>query len=507
MKKILSAFLAAILLTSASLPAFAADVPSQKEEVVYGILNTDGGVNQIYVVNSFLGGEIVDYGDYTAVKNLTTSEALTLNGDKITVATVADRLYYQGTMTSKELPWQFTVTYHLDGKQLPAEELGGKSGKLEIRISVVQNDKINDTFFKNYALQISLKLDTDLCEGIVADGATIADAGSAKQISYTVLPGNNAEFSVTADVHDFEMDAISINGIRLVLSFDSADITQQISQLTDAVRQLDNGAGELLSGTKKLAAGMEDYLIGLKAFQNGIGQMTSGIGGLSDGAASLRDGLSVLSGQGDALAAGALAIQQATFDAVNAQIAQTGLSLPTLTPDNYSAVLGAVPQLAAAKAQLDGAVQFTEGLQSYTDGVSQLSAGAGALADGAAQLQGSAPTLASSAGQLYQAGAQLNTAIKQLRDGIAAYKDGTEELRGKTADAGAEEQIGSILDGISGGDEAVVSFVSEKNTHVDAVQFVLKTAAIERPAAAPTEDSTPVQLTFWQKLLRLFGWD
>lgn len=50
-----------------------------------------------------------------------------------------------------------------------------------------------------------------------------------------------------------------------------------------------------------------------------------------------------------------------------------------------------------------------------------------------------------------------------------------------------------------------LSFVSEKNTHVNAVQFVIKTAAIEK-AEVPLDDAgESAPLTFWQKLLRLVG--
>ena len=90
MKKVLSAILAAALLLALSPPAFAgslsaadaapvgtepvissagldANVPTEKDEVVYGILNADGSANSVYVVNDFdpVSGTITDYGDYS----------------------------------------------------------------------------------------------------------------------------------------------------------------------------------------------------------------------------------------------------------------------------------------------------------------------------------------------------------------------------------------------------------------------------------------------------------
>ena len=49
------------------------------------------------------------------------------------------------------------------------------------------------------------------------------------------------------------------------------------------------------------------------------------------------------------------------------------------------------------------------------------------------------------------------------------------------------------------------SFVSEKNTEIESVQFVIKTDAISVNDAPQEEETVQETLTFWQKLLRLFG--
>ena len=512
MKKALSMILSFVLLLALTMPVYAAadtPSPSGKQEVVYGLLGLNGGVNDIYVVNIFDGGEITDYGDYTEVRNLTTSEEISQNDHAITIATTADKLYYQGTLQSSDLPWNITIRYLLDGREISGAELAGQSGALEIEMNVTKNDRVSSAFFENYALQITFALPTELCDNIAAENATVAEAGGDKQISFTVLPDEGADLSVTADVHDFEMDAVMISGIKLTLdiNIDQDAFTEEITELSDAIGELDDGAGDLLDGVRLLSDGMTQYLDGLESLKDGLTEFDSGVGALSDGASSLSDGLSALSEQGDTLVSGALAIRQSTFDSVNNELAAMGLGLPVLTPENYSAVLADIPDLAEIKAQLDGVVQFTEGLQSYTSGVSQLDAGASDLADGLSQLQSSTPTAAEAASELYSACAELGTAIRELRDGLSSYKDGTGTLRNETSDMDSEiaDKIDEMLDTISGGGDPVVSFVSDKNTNVSSVQFVLKTEAIRVPetdGAAPEETQ---ELTFWQKLLHLFG--
>ncbi len=486
----------------------AADTPSRKEEVVYGLLDHNGGVNNIYVVNILEGGEITDYGSYSELRNMTSTEPINQEGDLIRVNTASDKLYYQGTLKTKEIPWDISIRYYLNGAELTGSELAGKSGELRIGISVTQNREINQVFYESYALQISLTLDTKLYSSIKAEGATIAEAGRNKQINFTVLPGMGAELAVTASVHELELEPIMINGIRLNLglSFNETEFTGQIAQLTEAIKELDQGAEELLGGVTELSTGMEAYVEGLKEFKEGLSELDLGVSGLKEGAASLSAGLTELSKQNITLVGGATMIRQAAFEAVNTQLSSMGLGLPALTPQNYEKLLSGIPDLADLKDQLDGVVQFTEGVISYTEAVNQLEGGASDLADGTAKLKSSTTVLASSAKELYDAGVSLNTAIGKLRDGLTAYRNGTGEMAEGTSgiDTELENQINNILDRISGSGSEVVSFVSSKNTKVSAVQFVLKTEAIRLPEPEVIVQKTK-KLNFWQKLLRLFG--
>ena len=116
--------------------------------------------------------------------------------------------------TATALPWLVKLTYTLDGAEIAPEELGGKSGALTIRLQVSRNPDCTGDFFDQYALQVTMTLDTDRAQNIVADGATMANVGSNKQLSYILLPGSDSDVTVTADVTDFAMNAISLNGVK-----------------------------------------------------------------------------------------------------------------------------------------------------------------------------------------------------------------------------------------------------------------------------------------------------
>ncbi len=487
-----------------------AGASASKEEVVYGMLDASGAVDALYVVNILSGGgDLTDYGDYTAVENLTGTEAIAQNGDAISVHTDADRFYYQGTLASTALPWNIAITYTLDGQAVAPADLAGQSGDMAMRIAVSRNSDVNETFFLNDALQISVLLDTSLCTDIRADNATVAEAAGQKQLSFTLLPGQEATYTVEATVHDFSMDAVSLAGVRMNLdiSVDEEAIASQLTELTDAIASLDSGATDLQTGAAQLSDGLSQYLSGVASLVSGLGQLGDGASGLSTGAAQLNEGLATLSAQNEQLLAAATALQQATFDTVNAQLGQSGSQLPTLTPDNYAQALSGVDALASVKAQLDGVTQFVAGLTGYLDGVSQLGEGASSLATGAAQLSDSLAALPASADTLTASGAELQTGADGLRDGLTSYQEGTGELASQTA--GMADTLGAQIDealgGITGNGDAVTSFVSDKNTGVTAVQFVLKTAAIELPEAAAAPEPEAETPSFWQKLTALFG--
>lgn len=296
-KRILAACMAA-LMTIITIPmsAFAAEDNTPKEEVVYINLNTDGSVKEINVVNIFdldEKGTIVDYGEYESIRNMTTTDEITYANDRVSVEAEAGKLYYEGKLTDTQMPWKINIHYYLDGAEYDAKELAGKNGSLKITMDIIENTACAGTFFEDYALQASVILDTKKCSNIKADGATIANVGADKQLTYTILPGEGASVEITADVTEFEMTAIAINGIPLSIDIevDDEELMNQVSELLDAIAKLDDGAGELKDGAKELKDGAEDDLqSGVSELNNGASELHDGVNELKSGGSELKDG-------------------------------------------------------------------------------------------------------------------------------------------------------------------------------------------------------------------------
>ena len=286
--------------TAFSSISLAATKSSEKEEVIYANLTSSGDIEKIYAVNIFEDKDIVDYGVYETVKNMNTMDKINYSNGKITIQNSEDKLYYQGIMKQNtEMPWTIKVRYKLDGVEYAPSELAGKSGKLEISISIKENKNSKKNFIENYALQTVVQLDTNLCENIKSDEATMANVGGLKQLTYTILPGNEKDIKITTDVTDFEMSEIQVNGINLNLgldkdSIDTSSLTGELDKLKDAVNDLDDGANELNDGAKKLDDGAVTLTDGIKTIQEGLDQLNSKSSSLTSGSSEVLSALKTI---------------------------------------------------------------------------------------------------------------------------------------------------------------------------------------------------------------------
>ena len=483
--------LAGCLLAGAALPALAA---SAKEEVIYANLDASGTVTGVYAVNSFAvqaGDTVTDHGSYTAVRNMTTTDPLEHSGDTVTATMAQDgKLYYEGTMdTATALPWLVKLTYTLDGAEIAPEELGGKSGALAIRLQVSRNPDCTGDFFDQYALQVTMTLDTDRAQNIVADGATMANVGSNKQLSYILLPGSDSDVTVTADVTDFAMNAISLNGVklRLNLGLNGADLTGMLDRLQSGSVQLDDGANALADGIAQVQAGLDTLngksgeltggsakvkaaLTQMQTALNGVSASTDQLTTLLDASTQIQNGIAQLD-------AGAAQLdEQVRYDAYKAILKENGLDLDQLKDGNAKA-MEQLEQLARVMPQLKDVILLLKGssanidametyLNTVHDGVAQLHAGSSTLnsqygqfdagvrqlANALTGMLGNLSVLTDGVNQLASQYGQLDSGLNAYTDGVAQLKAGVAQLaEGAAQLTGGTGELRSSVSGIDMG--------------------------------------------------------
>jgi X-X-X-Leu-X-X-Gly heptad repeat protein len=438
---------------------------AEKDEVVYARLSGKGEAQNVYVVNHFTlsqTGRFTDYGDYSKAVNLTDLQPVTLGGGEVSVQTASDNFYYQGYLNNTNLPWVYNISYKIDGTEYSAEEIAGKTGKLEIKLTSEKNGAADDIFYNNYMQQISVSLNTEKCKNITADGATLAGAGKNRMLAFTVLPKTDAAITVTADVTDFEMAGIDITVMPFSMNIEmpnTSDMLGEFDKLTDAVSELNDGVIELNNGAKEIENGAAQLKTGSEEFNGGINQLNANSSRLTASSAQIRDAL--------------------------AQISQASAMLAPLAQADPQ--MGAViTGLTEGLAELSGNYSaFHGGLTSYTGGVSELASGYGEINSGVAELA---------------------DGIAGFGAGITALADGTGQLAEETK--GIPEQIETEIDGLmsdyTGGEFEMTSFTSPQNKNIKFVQFVFKTAGIEKPEINTSNEDEQVRLSFWDRLKNLF---
>lgn len=349
------------------------------DETVYVILNADGTQQKIYV-----------------------SDWLKNRGEKDS--------YTQST-PDKEAPVSLKVTYSLDGNEISAADLNGKSGHVVIRYDytneLYETREIagkEEKIYVPFAVMTGMILDNDNFSNIRVSSGKVINDGSHSVVTGIVFPGLGTNLDmeedlddyleIEADVTDFTMNetyCIATNSVfsRLDLSNvdDLDDLTEAMDDLEDATHQLMDGtsdlydgvtelydkSGDLKDGVKELSDGSKDlrdgaYKVadGTVTLRGGIGSLQSGVGTLQEGtktllagtqslqsgANDLKTGLGQLTAQNDTLNGAATQVFDTLLSTATSQLTAAGLTVPNLTKENYSQVL-------------DGATSNLTQLQSY----------------------------------------------------------------------------------------------------------------------------------------------
>lgn len=473
----------AVVLAGSMIPttAFAQSTSSsdygaaEKTEVVYVKASDSGKQTGVYVVNQFQSDtatEVHDAGTYTSTKNLTDEQELNASGTS-TIKMGANQTYlYQGNLdASTETPWNVTITYKLDGKTVKASELAGKSGDVEMTLSVKPNDSCKNSYADNYLLQISSSFDNDLAWDIDAEDATSAQATGSTQVSYMLLPGKSAEYTVKAHVSDFEFDGWQLVGVPLSIALDIDDnefgsSTEDLDKLEDAGKELNDGAQELASGSATLANSSKTLASSTGTLASSTTTLADSAKSLAAGGATIGDGLNALSANGSSLISGVTQLQ----DGILGQSAQLGSAAGQVDVASAQAAYSQAAQSYTAAFAGAFAQAFMSAYQQYVAaGASPEEAQQRAQA-GAAQVASQAT--ASEYASLEQALTELvtaqatksgyesaSTALAQvapncdpLKDGITSYVAAASQLtHGATEWNAGASQLASGASELSGG--------------------------------------------------------
>lgn len=309
--------------------------PTEKTETVYSVLNSDGSISDT-IVSSWLHDEdginnIKETLNLTDVKNIKSNEKPSKDGNTYTWNAKGNDVYYEGTAT-KQLPVSVKIRYELDGQEISANDIQGKSGHLKLTISFTNNySKVKNINGKSIVIHPSylaggmLNMSTGKFSNVKCESGKIVNDGTNEMLAFANIPGLNEtlksagldkvnnqlgisdDVTVEADVNDFDLGSIMVGMTNEIDLASELGEIGSVSELTDGIDQLIEADDQLIDGSKQLYDGttqLKEQAAPLTGSSNQVRQLSAGAIQLNDGVKALQTGLTAYTNGVDTLAAG-----------------------------------------------------------------------------------------------------------------------------------------------------------------------------------------------------------
>jgi len=229
------------------------------------------------------------------------------------------------TTSNAEEPVTIKVTYKLDGKEISAKDLAGKSGKVTIRFDYKNNvtksitiGGKNQIAYVPFTMITGMMLPTDQFSNVEITNGKLTKVGDKVVAVGMTMPGlketmnlklgneqidvNIPEYvEVTADVKNFSLDmTMSVATTNLLSNIDVEDITiddlkKQVKDLEDAANKLTDGTAALQEGTQQLENALPALIEGVSQLDEGAASLKSGIYAYANGASEINTGINQVS--------------------------------------------------------------------------------------------------------------------------------------------------------------------------------------------------------------------
>ena len=300
--KVTSAILLGTMLAYTS-PVFA----FTKEETVYSKLDNSGSnyktIVSTHIQNTENSDLIEDMSDLLNIKNTNGEETFTQEGSKLIWNANKNDIYYEGK-SEKELPVECKVKYELDGKEIEAKELAGKSGKVKITLQYTNKEErtvnVNGKSVKMYVPFVVVTggiIKNDKAKNVTISSGKVVDDGSKTIIAGIAMPGLQEslevsksdvdipnEIEITMDATNFEMGNMITYVTPKILEENDLSIFNKIDGIYGKVQTLESsmiqnqdeataladGTGELANGTNELKTGTSTAYNGANTISNEV---------------------------------------------------------------------------------------------------------------------------------------------------------------------------------------------------------------------------------------------
>lgn len=486
--------------------------PTEKTETVYSVLNSDGSISDT-IVSSWLHDEdginnIKETLNLTDVKNIKSNEKPSKDGNTYTWNAKGNDVYYEGTAT-KQLPVSVKIRYELDGQEMSAKDIEGKSGHLKLTISFTNNySKVKNINGKSIVIHPSylaggmLNMSTGKFSNVKCESGKIVNDGTNEMLAFANIPGLNEtlksagldkvnnqlgisdDVTVEADVNDFDLGSIMVGMTNEIDLASELGEIGSVSELTDGIDQLIEADDQLIDGSKQLYDGttqLKEQAAPLTGSSDQVRQLSAGAIQLNDGVKALQTGITQYTAGASAINEG---VNQLYGIPQNVGLIQSAVT--TSTEEQASLVDG-------SQAVADGLGQLLDKLNgaNVTASVKEMNA---LLDDSKTKLQGMADTLATDKKTLEDMQTDLANASTEL-SGLSDLKDkldnlGTNIVTKEKQNNDAIADYNTKKDTVNG---EITAIKNSMKTQIETSIGTLSTAKQALYDAGKTEEANSIQ--------------
>ena len=374
-----------------------------------------------------------DKSNLTNVKDLKTDKELKSENGYLKLDENKKDIYYKGD-TDKKLPVDVSVKYFLDGKEMKASELEGKSGHLKIVITSKNNryeaktiDGQSRNVYSPYVVVAAMTFDDEKVENITSDDIKVVKDGKNEIVTTVMTPGmkqnlsgivEDKELDNFKDEVSVEMDIKDYKPVE-IYSVITNEFFQEKKNI-DSLDKLQNGVKELQDNSQKLVDASVKLSEGQDKLNSGISQMQTGVTKLHSGSQKLASSTQQMQGKFSGIQSKVGPIQGYV-----AQMNDGSLKLYNGISD-YTAAVGKIKENTA---------KIKEGSEKLAKGATDLDNGVGKLKDATSQLRAGTENMkemTAQKDQLLEKSSQLSNGLNGLAGSYGQLADTVEQISGKS---------------------------------------------------------------------------
>ena len=292
--------------------------PGEKDESVYVKADAAGRPTEktVEVVLKKIEGSdpIEDRSNLREIKNTEGNEEYTEAGEgRYLWQNNGEDIHYKGK-SDQALPVNVRITYYLEGQEVSAEKIAGKTGKVKIRFDYENNTDVP------FMVLSAAMLPADVFSDVEVTNGRLMDLGDQKAVIGFAFPGlmdtlKLVDYEPTEEIElpeyveiearaeDFALDfTASVVSTGLFEDLEDKDLEdldklpEDMDELTDASTEIRDAAQELADGGSEFGDYLSQYFDGLSQLSEGTDSLDQGLTLLSQNISKISEGSKSLQG-------------------------------------------------------------------------------------------------------------------------------------------------------------------------------------------------------------------